>query len=324
VIVGRPAVVNAPGSEYSSTGNRAFISRLGSYKAYPYSPLIEKDCDVAILPWLTPEAFLNALLLDDSYTQINMLPLYVRDTPGGPQVLAIWEVPGYEETVSNYLELVKAGHISLSHQGGQSGAFYFESYPDPLAARADVDNYLSLTGAENDYSLIPLHQTTVVNGPECSLFVCSSAGDKALAGEFALSALTDGALGGLLSMGVPGVAYSEENGVRTELLPRGDILICPNALFTLPLETELASRQELIAQMAREAEFDLYENFNPDLGGAEEEAKALAAWAIEYRDSLQSADPDAESFFLSKKYPEIGKLKEEILCQLEEYDSIYR
>ena len=116
----------------------------------------------------------------------------------------------------------------------------------------------------------------------------------------------------------------EENGVRTELLPRGDILICPNALFTLPLETELASRQELIAQMAREAEFDLYENFNPDLGGAEEEAKALAAWAIEYRDSLQSADPDAESFFLSKKCPEIGKLKEEILRQLEEYDSIYR
>ena len=57
---------------------------------------------------------------------------------------------------------------------------------------------------------------------------------------------------------------------------------------------------------------------------AEEEAKALAAWAIEYRDSLQSADSDAESFFLSKKYPEIGKLKEEILRQLEEYDSIYR
>ena len=278
------------------------------------------------------EGFINSVLMDESYTQVNMLPLYIHESETGTEVLALWEIPMFEEIMQGYVELVEEGYLDLNAHRDGGTFYYFESYAEPQFAQKQMERENEVMGNFSQRVVVPMSKVKSVTGPECSMFVASGSENKDLAVEFAISALTDEALGRALCMGVEGVSYTVENGVRKDIMNNIDTIIYPNSMYMIPTEYELENSQEIARELQSGAEFDLYENFNADLSDCREEAEALAAWAKRYKNAIWIFDEEAteaygynmKTFLEDPMYPEIEGLRASVERQIEEYDKIYR
>jgi len=287
---------------------------------------------MALAATASVEGLINSVLLDESYTQINMLPLYVHETENGPEVLALWEVPMFEEIMQGYAEIVEEGYLSLNDPADSAMYYYFESYTDPKIAQKQLEKDAELQKHNAPRVVVPLSNIPSVTGPECSLFVASGSENKELALDFAISALTDKALGQALCMGLEGVSYTVENGVRTDLANPMDAVIYPNPLYRIPTEFDLENSLEIAAELQTGATFDLYENFNADFSDCREEALALSQWAKRYKNALWIFDAESteaygynmRTFLEDPAYPDIEALRASVQRQLAIYEGIYR
>ncbi|MBQ1956021.1 MAG: hypothetical protein II350_09840, partial [Clostridia bacterium] len=247
---------------------RMYFQRI-VFEEVPYGITISETASV--------EGFINSVLIDESYTQVNMLPLYIHETETGTEVLAFWEIPLYNEIMEGYVEIVEEGILSLNASRFDGIYYYFESYEDPKLAQKQMEKDFDVMGSEQTRVVEKLDTKKSVTGPECSMFVANASENKALATEFVISALTDEALGRALCMGVEGVSYTVENGVRKDIMNNIDTIIYPNSMYKIPTEYELENSREIARELQVGAEFDLYENFNADLSDCREEAEALAS-----------------------------------------------
>ncbi|MBQ1955595.1 MAG: hypothetical protein II350_07620 [Clostridia bacterium] len=285
--------------------------------------LLSSSANELIAPFLTK----------NRYVPLNNLQLYVDAESVPANVLGLWEIPGYEEFVRTHVENIDSG---LWTNGGElktntAAMIFFSSYRDEKLAKAQLDATLAENEVNRNYTLLSLNEYPVTVGVENAVLISASSENETLSCATAINIATDAELARVLSSGVEGRSYSEENGRYQLLQNTFGVCVLSNPLFAVPATEYLNPLSESCKNAQKNAILSPYENFSPDFTEAESAADALALWGYDLWNYLSvgnaemfmlSSGVDAASF-LEISPPDISALKESLADQLEYYTGRY-
>ncbi len=259
----------------------------------------------------------------ERYVPLGNLQLYADSESFTPEVLGLWEIPGYDELLKAFTENRRNGLWSNNVPLSDSAAamYFFSAHGGDEMAQKQIDFLLSRSGVSRKYTALPLPGYPVNVSMENALMISASSADPALSCEAAIAAYTDPGFARVLASGVEGKSYTEEKGQYTALKDPFGVCVLNNPFFTVQTQPHLAGYDRVCIEMQKTAGLTPYENYTPDLTGLEAEIDALARWSCDLNVYLSVGDSDITELSSGEKAnlfptlppPDISGLKQRIL-----------